>query len=209
MELIVSDTLRSQKLVATDSDYVLVGALPAAAYYIPESFRELQKFDPRLNVAAVAPIAFMGTLRRPDGSPRLVVIHGARVEIDRLGETMDARVLPLPGIATSRPAADYLWRFPVYTSDQERHVVEYRGIVIDPDDPSHLIVSYDLRKVVGPQFRRPLSDEAIATGTLDAFLQDDDSLVVVPRSDSPSGKVRAGQRIHVDASVKSLEVRRK
>ena len=78
------------------------------ASYNPIAFRELAMLDGRLRSmrSPNGPVIFMGTVHRPDGAPRLVIITG---ELERDSSSMfhsvGAAVLPLPGWFDPLPPA--------------------------------------------------------------------------------------------------------
>jgi hypothetical protein len=77
----------------------------AMARYLPRPYQELRKIDPRFFPPGSddMPLAFMGTLKRPDGAARLVVVFGGRGLEIRIMGSVYATVLPAPGLFDPLP----------------------------------------------------------------------------------------------------------
>lgn len=195
----------------TNPDYLpmsiyqpLASTQPAASYY-PIAFRELSRIDGRLApiAAAKAPVIFMGTVRRPDGTPRLVILNGA-VERDSRSMTrgINTTVLPLPRWFDPLPPAGGAAIIGSRGAGSGRPPVPaaYLTATIDPRDPSHLIIPYNLlesatavaqrvraaARAVDPDGPLPTGlttdpPQPTAQGELDVHLQNDDTVRFILR----------------------------
>lgn len=193
-----------EKLLKENPDYLQFGqplgpaerqpapwALPYTAVYVPVAFRALAEVDPRLgrlsnpnpNRVMNIAIAFMGTRYRPDGTARLVIIRADDDVLTGGGFITQphALVLPVPRLFDQPPtsaAVGSAGRIAVSISTANKKSL--RGASADPTDPTHLILSYefelsDLRN----------STKWNASGTVDAYLQNDDTLMLKAPPDSP------------------------
>jgi hypothetical protein len=179
VELVVTDSKCVQQLLATESDYILrpdqtfngVPPKPVAIYF-PREWRKLAKIDGRCfwiegGFGAREPMVFLGSLRRPDGTSRLVAIKGAAQNAYQLLAMEQVLVLPHPRFYDEVP----------------RHFVGAGGMAnglyrpatlksgtVDPADPSHVVFKFDVYKYFD-------SSKVETTGIIDAYLQNDDSVV--------------------------------
>jgi hypothetical protein len=136
------------------------GTQPALLYR-PFAWQQLAKLDSRSNWIrgwpVDKPIAFLGSMRRPDGQSRLVILQGCNVNGYDILYELQPLILPHPGLLESIPppmgspgtAYSGLWT-----------PAQIDGGCPDPKDPTHL--SFTLHT-------------ATASGTIDAYLQNDDS----------------------------------
>jgi hypothetical protein len=186
VKLLVSDPQRVQQLLTNDPDYTppVSGAWPpttrpGAAVYVPLAWRKFAAMDGRsatLNgpVGSRA-IAFMGSLRRPDGVSRLVVVQGRGTNAHALLRDIELLVLPHPGI-TDEPPPPQVSREKFYGISELVLPAALHAGQTDPNDPSHVVFEFVVRG--GMNY-----DEVQAKGTLDAYFQNDDSLRFSLRDD--------------------------
>jgi hypothetical protein len=196
VDLIVTDPKRVAELLATNPDYVprtlRLGEIapiggkppPPVAYYSPRVWRKLEGIDGRCDALSNPrigdeSIAFLGTLRRPDGVDRLVVLRGADTNGHDLLAFTKALVLPRPNFRDPLPkrasggmfAYSGLWC-----------PARLRGGVADPADPSHVTFEFAVYDFEG--------DGIKATGTIDAYLRNDDSISFKLRETPELAKLR-------------------
>lgn len=180
VDLIVTDPVRAQQLIAAGTDYVprcswLGSPTPGTpvAIYSPPAWRALERIDGRCQWIRspfwTEPIAFLGSLRRPDGVSRLVVVRGASTNGYDLLCDVQVLVLPHPGLFDPLPPNV---GGPAYAYSGLWMPATFRGGVVDPNDPSHVIFGFDVFDVAGTR---------TATGVIDAHLRDDDSLAFALR----------------------------
>src|SRR5262245_31050386 len=79
IEPVVEDPTTAAALLASNPDYVAPaavgwGSAQAKALYVPLAWRRLCEQDPRCAGVLYTPIQFLGTLTRPDGQKRIVVV---------------------------------------------------------------------------------------------------------------------------------------
>lgn len=197
----------ANNLVAGNPDYLpsspfkpLDSTQPAASYN-PVAFRELIKLEGRLRSMYIpdGPIIFLGTLHRPDGDPRLVIITGGTEHDSRyMMDSVGAAVLPPPGWFDPIPSAgaSYL-RLRGGSGPPPQPATYYTG-TIDPRDASHVIISYAVSESIDAMLRRAATTrvslpgrpaprpspadirghtpQVIGQGEIDVYLKDDDSL---------------------------------
>lgn len=187
INLVVDDPADVQRLLASNPDFVRSRIAPSRLAYSPITYRQLAKYDPRceLNLIEKEEIVFFGKLTRPDGVERIVVLKGAM-----LGFTgMNAIVLPIPRLFEALPtAATFQIPMGVWHMSDGPDPVELRAAAKDPNDPSHLIIQSILGR---PSWEAPhhvTKAEIVAAGTMEAFLQNDDSFVIkMPRLPTRAG----------------------
>lgn len=140
------------QLPTTNPDYVSPAytttkwAQPSASY-IPNTFRELSRLDGRLRSMAFpdGPVIFMGTMHRPDGTPRLVIITGgSEMDSRYLLRNTGSAVLPLPGWFDPLPVTGPPLSRGFRGSGPPPTPAAYRTGVRDPKDPSHAVIKYTL-----------------------------------------------------------------
>lgn len=129
----------------------------------------------------------MGSLRRPDGVSRLVVVQGSSTNALRLLRDIELLVLPHPGIA-DEPPPPRVGRQKFFSISEFFVPASLRGGKIDPNDPSH--VTFDF---VVHDFDVNFKLSGVrAKGTVDAYLENDDSLRFNLRED-PEQSLRGVQ----------------
>ena len=188
VEVEVTDPLRARQLLATNPDYIPgFTPSPPEAFYCPHAWRMLKQVDRRCDwISSLFPdedaIDFLGSRRRPDGVWRLVVVSGALNNGLDLLAGKEVLVLPRPGLFDSLPRP--VGSLP--SSDTGRFEgVDMRGGVADTNDPSHITFTVIV----------PSSDQrggGPISGTIDAYLQNDDSLSFKLRS-TPGLNVTLGR----------------
>lgn len=152
--------------------------------YSPRALRELVRLDPRFAVFANGPTSYLGILHRPDGQPRLVAVlaptlivssanfrgyvasggpvHVVVAAIPAAFDTIPPAVPPAVPVfinGLNRPASvttRVLNDLAIGNLAQPSQIFPAR---IDPDDPSHLVIS-------------TLTER----GSLHLFLQNDDTI---------------------------------
>jgi hypothetical protein len=202
----------ASRLATTNPDYVPyspfkpVASTQPSASYNPIAFRELAKLDGRLRSMGYpdGPVIFMGTVHRPDGKPRLVIITGGSERDCRyMLRNVGAAVLPLPRWFDPLPPASGtpLLRFGGGSGGPPEPAAYLSGM-IDPRDPSHVVIPYVVSESTTAIIRRmsaaarantpgapigPVSAAIIRSvrdqtplvigqGEIDVHLQNDDSL---------------------------------
>lgn len=183
IDLVVTDPAEASRVLATDPDYVARAAKnlppgqlpgPPVALYAPRASRMLAPVDGRCawiqegGLGEHDPITFLGTLRRPDGAPRLVAIRGCATNAYDLLADTKLVVLPYPKVYDPRPPVT-AFGGSFYGGWWKAAVL--RGGVVDPRDPSHVIIEFDVYALSDSPSATPQ-----ATGVLDRYLQDDDSI---------------------------------
>lgn len=170
---------------ASDRDYQVQRSLPSMpgekpfdfAKFTPRVYRDLFAVDPRLTSASRADsaIAFMGVLHRPDGLPRFVLVAGTGGDTTRILAEIDILVLPLPDWAESPPTIKGRSVGRMYVGPGIPPLaIRFRSGRTDSKDRSHIIFDCELYRgtnYLGPPFTM------VGTGLIDAFLQNDDSIV--------------------------------
>lgn len=137
---------------------------PTRIIHTPRPVRELAMLDPRLLGLQRAGIAFVGTMHRPDGTPRLVIINNSQdarsYRVDSTGRVMappptapNFIVLSMPGWFDPIPPVT------VAVAGGPQFLGRVMTGKLDPNDPSHLILNLDTPR----------------QGTLHLYLQNDDS----------------------------------
>jgi hypothetical protein len=174
----VTDPVVAQQLLASNPDYKPYQNWAGAVFavYAPRAWRELEALDIRsfLIKDGSAGILFLGSLRRPDGTARLVVVSGSDTNGLELLWSTRALILPRPALTDSPPNR---------LSNVGGESFSGRAIPAsiltgcsDPNDPSHVTFPfrvYDLDWSTNVGTRGNLA----ATGILDGYLQNDDSLL--------------------------------
>lgn len=204
VELVVTDAEKIPQLLATNPDYVQFGTAPSAnsqrtplwtpeysAVYIPLAFRRLAEVDPRVAVlkndspwrTLNSAVAFMGTRSRPDGTKRLIILRGNDNRLvggDSFGPA-HVVILPLPRILDPFPAQSpaYDRGVSIMIFPANELLVEYQlfRAVSDASNPTHLVLHYRDSEM------RPI-------GCVDAYLQNDDTLLFKPQPDSRIKSIR-------------------
>lgn len=180
IELVVTDS-RKRQLLANNPDYIpLMTGSPPTLIYSPRVWQELCKFDERckwfgtdLAFRPTVPIAFLGTRTRPDGKNRLVIINGyPTTNAYNLLDSYRLMILPPPGIFEAMPKPINAFGGFAYSGRWEP--AEIKAGVADPNDPTHITIDF----VAGSA----AMDEFPINGTIDAYLQNDDSLRLSLRS---------------------------
>lgn len=166
----------------------------ASGHYNPQTYRNLYSVDSRLQLIGgeSGHVIFIGTLKRPDGTPRLVIITGGRGNSERLLEGTRALVLPVPSLLKLAPPAPVLkprqHEYGTVVIGWSPRTTQMRSGIIDPSNPSHVAIAF----TVDPPFfsasqiavamgatthpdEMP-TDPAPAGGMIDAYLRDDDSI---------------------------------
>jgi hypothetical protein len=225
MDVTIRDPARVNLVPTTNPDYVVYTATPPAmftgnppapsAMYAPLPYRHLQLLDARLNITGGPGIAvlFMGTLRRPDGTPRLVIVTGGSGVSSNLLAMTKTLVLPLPQWNDPLPPgrAAHLGMAMGFSGPPPIPTQLKTG-VIDPTDPTHIVFEFIARPpVTGPAAlrgpgTRPADNAVTGGGIIDAHLQNDDSLAFKLRS--YWGNVRnanIGRSSVIAGDVKALE----
>jgi hypothetical protein len=177
------------KLASSNPDFITPANRGSTLSFCPVVYRRLLQYDSRLNLTGGndRPVAFMGTLHRPDGMPRLVIVSGySGITSNLLGLT-SVLVLPpprwsdpLPPASTNRIGRGMGGSGPPPTETR------LRSGVIDPTDSSHISFEFE----AGPRggFLRTRGGTTApvwtisATGIIDAHLQNDDSIAFTLRS---------------------------
>lgn len=182
-ELVVTDSATAASLIAHNPDYVDIkqsDSTQPTARYMPAAYRRLLDYDGSSGARASfsRPIIFLGTLRRPNGTERLLVISGYRaprynltgslqIQLFRIGlfDTPPSR-LDVPLSINSEPITPRVSEW-----------VEFRTGQIDPNDPSHLVIPFVI--LGGQILAAPQSNDRskqTGEGSLDAYLDNEDSL---------------------------------
>jgi hypothetical protein len=183
---------------AVESDYVVLRQASATtqpvAAYAPAAYRRLLDIDPRLyqyrpdyDRTDRLPLVYMGTVYRPDGTPRLVIITGSGGY--RPLEGLKVAVLPVASLfdpPPSKPATRLRTKI-VWTilCGPPPRPVELHSGVLDPLNHSRIVLHF----VVGDDFvGEPLvsTNRIVGEGDLEVRLQDDDAVKVIVRS-APKG----------------------
>lgn len=176
----------------------------ATAHYTPPSYQNLLSVDSRLDLIGgkSTPVIFMGTLKRPDGTPRLVIITGGRGTSQKLLDGTRVLVLPIPKLLESPPpplgprthevGTIYSGPPPIYT--------QMRTGRVDPNDRSRIAIEFTAEPSMFYQLQladvlssttqsgvtsislQPATNPAPAGGMIDAYLRNDDSIEFRPRS---------------------------
>lgn len=204
-------------LPASDHVTFTSGSLTTAIFN-PHVYRKLLQYDSRLGITGGAdqPVAFMGVLKRPDGTPRLVIASGGSGMTSSPLANTSIVVLPLPSWNDPLPPAAFtrLPRGRGGYSGPPPTPSRLRSGVVDPSNPSHIVFEFE----AGPQGRttaRPLATSApatmptwtvSATGIIDAHLQNDDSISFTVRSFTGDRNVRiAAANARLVGDVQTLQ----
>lgn len=192
-----------------NSEYVIRVGGPAASpqfgFYLPVAYRVLNQYDSRLNLmSGRETVAFMGVLKRPDGTPRLVIVNGGAGITADLLQGMAVLVLPIPGWTDPLPPRG-INPPPISITGigLAATPVRWRSGVADTNDSSHIVFEF----VVGPPDsafnfdKQQVKWEVSERGTIDAHLQNDDSITFALR-----GPQRENSGISVGTSRLSGDV---
>jgi hypothetical protein len=200
VDVTIRDPARVNLVPTTNPDYVVYAAAPPpmftgitpapSAMYAPLSYRHLQQFDARLNITGgpSIPVLFMGTLRRPDGTPRLVIVTGGSGVSSNILAMTGTLVLPLPKWNDPLPpsSVSHLGMGMGYSGPPPIPTLLKTG-VIDPSDPTQITFEFTAgqprfspaaRGATAPPSTNPVG----GGGIIDAHLQNDDSLAFKLRS---------------------------
>jgi hypothetical protein len=172
--LIETDPVRIGQLTSSNSDYVLT-ADPIfhtrQTVYIPSAFREWTKYDSRTHWGGYIgeePVAFLGTMRRPDGARRLVVIRGDYVNAHDLHD-LSVLVLPVPEVFQAVPKRTGRIPLSVYSGQWIGGLI-FSG-VLDPNDSARLVFPIDVfvdHKPLATEVRGHLGNDDCITFELKA-----------------------------------------
>ena len=189
----IDDPAEAKRVASTNPSYDLVEsarAMPnARAMYRPLPYRKLKQLDLRLLINDDEPVVFMGTLRRPDGAPRLVLVIGGGGTLDDIVKSTQVLMLPLPGWFDPIPQA-------TPTSSGLADTLDIGGLsahtrlktgVADPLDPSHVSFEFDAVWPITIN-NNPNPWGSAGHGIIDAHLTKEDKLQFRVRSfsDTPS-----------------------
>lgn len=187
------------------SPYRFLASTQPSASYSPIAFRELVRLDGRFDSMPnrTGPVIFIGTVPRPDGTPRLLILTGGYERDSRnMLRTVGALVLPLPLWFDPLPPIPSTTAAPVIRlgggSGRPPEPIVFLTGTIDSKDASHLIIPYMLLESYSAMVQRlraaaraadPTAPDAAlpatvqtqmaqatAQGELDVYLQNDDSL---------------------------------
>lgn len=202
INLVVDDPAEVQLLLGSNPDYVRSKIAPSRLAYSPITYRQLAKYDPRceLNLIEKEEIVFFGKLTRPDGVKRIVILKGAMLGFADL----NAVVLPIPRLLEPLPTATtFQLSMGVWHMSDGPDPVELRAAATDPNDPSHLIIQCVLGRPSSESPHHVTKAEIVAAGTMDAFLQNDDSLLIK----MPQLPTRAGtwMQPRIEGNVQKLQ----
>lgn len=189
------------------SPYAPLAATQPSASYVPVVYQELSKMDGRLQSVSGrdGPVIFIGKAMRPDGTPRLVVLTGAREMDDRyLLRSVGAAVLPLPGWFDPLPPSVgiLIGRGGGYSGPPPQPATYLTGS-LDPKDPSHIVIPYFVSESTTAMARAVAASRAsmpgspaprimaadlrdrvpreIGRGEIDVYLKNDDTLTFTVR----------------------------
>lgn len=178
----------------------------AIAHYSPQSYQNLLSVDSRLDMIGgkSTSVIFLGTLKRPDGTPRLVIITGGRGTSQKLLVGTRVLVLPIPKLLETPPAPPPTGPPPLSVGTVTIGVPPIRTRmqtgVIDPDDRSHIAIEFAVEPPYiseqqiamalnattqpggVPIAVQPATNPAPAGGMIDAYLRNDDSIAFTLRS---------------------------
>jgi hypothetical protein len=128
--------------------------------------------------AEYQPVAFMGTLKRPDGTPRLVVIYGDLGWYGNGISGIGGVIMPLPGIfgVLPTPITQIVPQGNWYVGPMP-DPAELQSGSVDPNDPSHVTFPF----LVGPMSETWTGGTAVPgtinfRGWMDVYLQNDDTV---------------------------------
>lgn len=205
VDLRIHDPTKGANAMASDPAYQMSSSWPSPTVeYAPLPYRTLRLLDSRLvtRSSGQQTVAFIGTMIRPDGVRRLVVIETlTHTDSTRFLEGTSIRVLPVPA-----------WSDPVPPAVAAAISIEIgggsgttfagpithaslRSGVLDPSDRAHLVFEYvlgptaslfDIAIPTTPSTTRASKvdwDEVEGTGIIDARLQNDDSMHFSVRQD--------------------------
>jgi hypothetical protein len=174
IEPVVEDPATAATLLASNPDYISAAAVgwptnSAKAFYVPLAWRRFSELDPRC--VWHTPLQFMGTLTRPDGQRRMVVV--ASHDLNALDVTYDlgTMVIPVPGLWERMPTGR--WAVPRAWSGPWRQA-RLQGGVVDPADPSRVVFDLLINSDWSPGSTP--STQWLKT-KVEMRLQNDDSLV--------------------------------
>ncbi len=160
--------------------------------YSPRAFVNLSMLDGRTYVGAgLAPaVAFLGERTRPDGERRLVIVRNDRTNGFDLLRHIHLTVLPVPSLFDTPHQT-------VNLNGGESHSGLFTPAAIesctaDPVDRTHVIVPFVVFKTntMGSPWTIE-TDEVKASGIIDAYLTNDDTLRVQLRENSVTGDATA------------------
>jgi hypothetical protein len=182
-DLILSDPAAISKALASDPNYfryAVPGTTASPVAYWPTAYRELVKYDSRLGASMMGDaVTFVGTMRRPDGTPRLVIVTGCSGYNQMLLNWISVRVLPIPSWFDSPPTLKLPTPSWVRSIDGPIPIpTRLKSGMRDPADASHIV--FEFEKSSAPFVSAPWKVDA--TGVIDAHLQNDDSITFTLRS---------------------------
>jgi hypothetical protein len=201
MEVVIRDPARVNLVPTTNPDYVVYAAAPPPMFtgnfpppstvYAPLPYRHLQLLDARLNITGGPgiPVLFMGTLRRPDGTSRLVIVTGGSGVSSNILAMTETLVLPLPKWNDPLPpgSVTHLGMGMAFSGPPPIPTQLKTG-AMDPMDATHIVFEFTARPPAtspaalrGPG-TRPADNAITGGGIIDAHLQNDDSLAFTLRS---------------------------
>lgn len=185
VDVVINDSQQVKRIATTNPDYLipLSGNGAGAAIYSPRPYRQLLQLDSRLTMTGFAEfgVVFMGTLRRPDGVSRLVLVTGNHGIVANPVGGAYVLVLPLPGILdplpppTSIPLGRTMGRN--IQGDHSRDPTYSSTGVPIPEDPSSIRFQFVVPVMVAPGRR-----QVTGGGGIRAYLQNDDSLKFILES---------------------------
>jgi hypothetical protein len=201
VDLIIDDPIAGQKAIKNDRDYSPMVAPSTGAGYTPEAFRALVRYDSRLLVSTGARggvVPFFGVLHRPDGTPRLVLVAGGQGITGSLLAFTQVVVLPIPKWTDAPPSGVY---GPMTTgfgySGPPPTPTRFKTGVVDSNDPSHIVFEFEAGQRGGFLRAAAASTQpwtVSATGIIDAYLKNDDSITFSLRSFTGTDpNIRVGQ----------------
>lgn len=170
--------------VAGNSDYERAYIVPSEhAFYLPRVVRELGIYDQRLNLSSGRGdvVAFIGEMKRPDGTPRLVVVLGCQGTKSNVVASVRTMVLPIPSWTEPAAPAPGFVLFPGAVVQSTPIPTRLRSGRIDPKDPSGVLFEFEMG-APAPFIRPPPTWAPWASGIIEARLQNDDRLIFSQRS---------------------------
>jgi hypothetical protein len=204
IELVITDPAKAQKVLAADPDFVPINN-GQGALYAPRALRNLIRYDVRwlavlANRRGDEAIAFLGSRRRPDGAWRTVIVQGSVTNAHDMLWFTNVLVLPQPSVFDPIPTLGHGPTYDKYYGRRPFIPAALRGGVVDPADPSHIVFQFDIYDLSGPSQNSTPPVEA--TGVIDAYLQNDDSLRFVLRETPELAKLDVNlHRTNIDGAV--------
>lgn len=164
-----------------------------ARIYQPEALRQLMDLNPALydaigSAGSKTPVIFMGKRRRPDGSPRLVILLGWKAIPGVPTVNLNAVVLPPAGwlspVPTPRPTVTAVTS---YRRDATvENLPEFRTGQADQNDPTHIILRI---ATPAPSTQASATPQFIEDpNPVDVYLENDDSLRFKFHTDTQFGE---------------------